>query len=70
MAREMFNKEIESIDKPAEIKAKMLEGKMNTYFKERVLLEQPFIKDDSMTISALLGKFGAELTDVKTFGLS
>jgi elongation factor Ts len=70
MAREMFNKEIESIDKPAEIKAKMLEGKMNTYFKERVLLEQPFIKDDSMTISALLGKFDAELVDVMTFGLS
>lgn len=34
---EVFEKEVSSIDKPEEIKKKMLEGKINTYFKEKTL---------------------------------
>jgi elongation factor Ts len=47
-------------DKPANILEKIVEGKMNTWFAENVLLEQPFVKDDTKTISALLQ--GAGLT--------
>jgi elongation factor Ts len=31
--------------KPANIVEKIVEGKLNTFFAERVLLEQPFVKD-------------------------
>jgi elongation factor Ts len=31
----------------------MVEGRLRNYFAERVLLEQPFVKDDKQTI----GKF-------------
>lgn len=48
--------------KPAEVKEKIIAGKFDAYFKERALLEQPYIKDDSKTIQQLLDeatqKFG------------
>jgi elongation factor Ts len=51
---EVFEKEVAESDKPEEIKKKMLEGKINTYFKEQTLMEQPFIKNPDMTIKQLL----------------
>ena len=62
---EVFEKEVSSLDKPEDIKKKMLEGKINTYFKERTLLEQEFIKDPSLTIEALLNKNNAKIKEVK-----
>ncbi len=66
MMREIFEKEVESVDKPAEIKQKMLEGKIATYFKEKTLVNQPFIKDGDMTVGALLAKNNADIKEVKT----
>ncbi len=51
---EVFEKEVAASDKPQEIKAKMLEGKIATYFKEQTLMDQPFIKNPDMSISQLL----------------
>lgn len=36
--------------KPAEIQEKMLAGRLNKFYAERVLLDQAFVKDDSKTI--------------------
>lgn len=62
---EVFQKEVANVDKPEEIKKKMLEGKISTYFKERTLLDQPFIKNADETIEQLLKKNGAEIKEVK-----
>ncbi len=51
-AREVFESEIG--DKPAEMKEKILEGKMNSYFKEQILLEQDFIKNPETTIAEMV----------------
>ena len=40
--------------KPENIAQKVVEGRMNKWYEEIVLLEQLFIKDDSKTIGALL----------------
>lgn len=61
MATEMFAKEVASSDKPEEIKAKMLQGKIDAYFKEQTLLDQSFIKNPDLTVSALIKNAGAEL---------
>ncbi len=66
---EIFAKEVASIDKPEEIKKKMLEGKISTYFKEKTLLSQPFIKDADLTISALLEKNKAKIKEVKRYSI-
>ena len=56
---EVFEKEVAASDKPEEIKKKMLEGKITTYFKEQTLMDQPFIKNPDITISNLLKEKGA-----------
>ena len=62
---EIFEKEIANVDKPAEIKKKMLEGKIGTYFKEKTLVNQAFIKNPEQTIGNLLQKSKAEIKEVK-----
>ena len=62
---EVFQKEVAIVNKPEEIKKKMLEGKMATYFKERTLLDQIFIKGEE-TVGQLLEKNKAKIKEVKT----
>ena len=47
--------------KKPEILAKILEGKMEKWYEEHVLLEQPFVKDDSMTVQELIGSVAGVL---------
>ncbi len=67
-AMEIFQKEVEG--KPEEMKAKILEGKMSSYFSGSVLLSQSYIKDESKTVKDLLNeaaqKFG-ERVEVTRF---
>ena len=62
-ATAVFEKEV--ADKPADMQAKILDGKLASYFRDQVLLEQPFIKDETKTIRALLNeatqKFGERI---------
>ena len=62
---EIFQKEIADMNKPEDIKKKMLEGKINTYFKEKTLLDQTFIKNGDETIGQLLEKNKAKIKEVK-----
>ncbi|HTV72639.1 MAG TPA: translation elongation factor Ts [Candidatus Acidoferrales bacterium] len=40
--------------KPDNVVEKIVEGKLNKWYEERVLLDQPFIKDDEQTIGELI----------------
>ena len=51
-AKEVFKKEAEG--KPKEMIEKIVEGKLNSYFKDQVLLEQAFIKNPDVIISTLI----------------
>jgi elongation factor Ts len=42
-------------DKKAEIVDKIVEGKLNKWYEEHVLLDQPFIKNDDQTVAELIG---------------
>lgn len=59
-AKEVFAAEV--ADKPAEMQEKILAGKLDSYFKEQILLEQAFIKNPDVTIgdmvSGAVQKFG------------
>jgi elongation factor Ts len=41
--------------KPEQAWPKIVEGRLNAWYKQRVLLEQPYVKDEKQTISELLG---------------
>ncbi len=42
--------------KPANVIDRIVEGKLNKWYEENVLLDQPFIKDDDQTIGELVAK--------------
>jgi elongation factor Ts len=54
-------------NKPANILEKIAEGKLKTWFADNVLLEQPFVKDDSKTVGALLESAGLKLVKFVRF---
>jgi len=56
--QEIFENEVSKEDKPEEIKKKIIEGKIASYFKEQTLLDQLFIKDQNLTIKNLLESKG------------
>ena len=49
-------------NKPEEMRAKIMEGKLTSYFSDKVLLDQPCIKNETTTVRELLNeatqKFG------------
>lgn len=57
-------------DKPAEMQEKILQGKVDSYFADKVLLDQPFIKNPDLKIQDLVNgavqKFG-ERTEIRRF---
>ena len=71
-AREVFAKEAEKV--PEIARAKAIEGKVDNYLGERVLLEQPFVKDPSVTVRQLIDsavqKFGEKIELVRFVRLS
>ena len=52
--REIYAAEMAGQGKPAEVLAKIIDGKLQKWYSEVVLLEQPFIKDEDKTIEEYL----------------
>ncbi len=68
--RRVYAAQVAEEKKPEAVKAKIVEGKLRKFFAEQVLLEQPFVKDDKVTVGelvkALSGKTG-EKVEVRRF---
>jgi elongation factor Ts len=47
--------------KPPEIVEKIVSGKLNKWYEEHTLLEQPFVKDDSQTVGELVNSVSGVL---------
>lgn len=62
-AVEVFEKEV--VGKPEDIKEKIIKGKLDSYFADKILLEQSFIKDGNVKIKDLIEsaiqKFGEKI---------
>ncbi len=71
-AREVFAEEAAKV--PEASRAKAIEGKVDSYLRERVLLEQPYVKDPTITIRQLIEsgvqKFGEKIELVRFERLS
>lgn len=51
--REILSEAARKEGKPENIIAKMVEGRLKNFFAEKVLLEQPFVKDDTKTVGKI-----------------
>ncbi len=72
VSREIIDKEMEigrdqakREGKPESILDKIAEGKLNKFFKENTLLNQPFVKDNKKTIKQYLQEQNKDLTVTK-----
>ena len=63
--KEIIRAQFKDSGKPPEVIEKIVEGKLKKFYREVCLLEQPYIKDQSMTINQLLSyyitKFGENI---------
>lgn len=64
--REILTKQAEGSGKPAEVIAKMVEGRLKKFYEEICLLDQPFIKDDKKTVGDMvkeaIGQIGENIS--------
>jgi elongation factor Ts len=64
--KEIYRAQTAAMGKPANVVEKIVEGKMGKFYEEVCLLEQPFIKEQSLTIKDLIaqkvGKLGENIT--------
>jgi elongation factor Ts len=58
--RAVYLAQLEEEGKPAEIREKIVEGKLKKWFKETALLEQPFVKDPDHTVGELITNVSAK----------
>jgi elongation factor Ts len=59
--KEIFRAQAAATGKPAPVIEKIVEGKMSKFYEEVCLLEQPFIKDQAVTIKELIAQKVAKL---------
>jgi elongation factor Ts len=52
--KEIYKNELEKLDKKEDIKRNILEGKMKKFINENTLLNQPFVKDPSISLSKVI----------------
>jgi elongation factor Ts len=64
--RRIAEEQVAAEGKPENIRAKIVEGKIKKFVAERTLLEQPFVKDDKVTVGQMIkeasGKMGETIT--------
>lgn len=54
ITREQLKNDPKNANKPEDVLAKIVEGRLNKFYEENVLLDQPFVKDPSKTINELV----------------
>jgi elongation factor Ts len=58
--REVYRQQVKEEGKPEHIADKIVEGKIQKFFKESALLAQPFVKDPDVTIEQLITEVSAK----------
>jgi len=63
--RRIYTEQVAQEGKPEAIRAKIVEGKLKKFYSEAVLLDQPYVKDDTRTVGdvvkELSGKTGEKV---------
>ena len=59
--RRIAEEQVAAEKKPEQIRAKIVDGKIKKFVAERTLLEQPFVKNDKITVGELIKEASAKL---------
>jgi elongation factor Ts len=66
--RSIYRAQMENSGKPANVLDKIIEGKLGSFYSQFVLLDQPFVRDDKMTVSQLVAEATAKTGENITIG--
>ncbi len=55
--KQIYASQAEGSGKPAQVIAKIVEGKLDKFYKEACLMEQSWVKDPNKTITDLIGEY-------------
>jgi len=58
--KSIYRAQMENSGKPANVLDKIVEGKLGSFYSQFVLLDQPFVRDDKMTVSQLVAETSAK----------
>jgi len=58
--RKVYEQQVKEQGKPDDIALKIVEGKLNKFFKETTLLAQPFVKNPDQTVGELITEMSAK----------
>ena len=61
--KQIYKKQLIEQGKPEKIIDNIINGKINKYFQEIVLLEQPFVKENKINIKSLISQKAKEIGD-------
>jgi len=59
--RRIFEAQAKEMGKPEHVIPNIVQGKLKTFYEQTVLLDQPYVRDDSRTIQQLLDEMGAKV---------
>jgi elongation factor Ts len=59
--RHIFEVQAKESGKPDQVIDRIVAGKLDAFYRDHVLLDQPFVKDDSKTIQGLLDEISARV---------
>lgn len=64
--KNIYRAQLVEDNKPDNVKERIIDGRLKKWYGEIVLIEQPFVKDNDLTIAQLLEKYSKELgSDIK-----
>jgi elongation factor Ts len=66
--KSIYRAQMEGSGKPANVLDKIVEGKLGSFYSQFVLLDQPFVRDDKMTVSQLVAETSAKTGENITIG--
>lgn len=55
---EIFTKQVESLDKPENVKVGIVKGKINKHLADICFMDQPFVKDDKVSVAKKMEEIG------------
>jgi elongation factor Ts len=66
--KNIYRAQMEGTGKPANVLDKIVEGKLGSFYSQFVLLDQPFVRDDKMTVAQLVAEATAKTGENITIG--
>jgi elongation factor Ts len=59
--RRIFAEQVAQEGKPEAVRGRIVEGKLKKFYAEKVLLEQPFVKDDARTVGEVVKELSGKV---------